>query len=172
DEVEALAVEQHVLLLDAEGVRLALAERVVEDAAAWREALAGDRRRVDLLHSRSIYPSSARFSGARAPRPDCRLTARSMGDVELHTRQRIRRSLSGTSIAARGGPGAGRRLAGGARRYRRRHRGGDHRDARRCAGYFSLGVGHEAADGPRRPDRGRGRRARARRAGRTAWLDS
>src|SRR5439155_20286500 len=47
DEVEGLAVEQHVLLLDAERVRIALAERVVEDAAAGREprALPRDRRR-------------------------------------------------------------------------------------------------------------------------------
>ena len=33
-EVERLGVEEHVLLLDAERVRVALAERVVEDAAA------------------------------------------------------------------------------------------------------------------------------------------
>ena len=38
DEVERLGVEQHVLLLDAERVRVALAERVVEDAAALGEA--------------------------------------------------------------------------------------------------------------------------------------
>src|SRR5947209_2393796 len=46
DEVEGLAVEEHVLLLDAEGVRVARAEGVVEDAAARREvrALARDRR--------------------------------------------------------------------------------------------------------------------------------
>src|SRR5262249_40100186 len=51
DEVEGLAVEEHVLLLHAQGVRVALAERVVEDAAAGREAraLSGDRRRIDLL---------------------------------------------------------------------------------------------------------------------------
>ena len=36
DEVERLAVEEHVLLLDAERVRVGLAERVVEDAAARR----------------------------------------------------------------------------------------------------------------------------------------
>ena len=34
DEVERLAVEEHVLLLDAERVRVGAAERVVEDAAA------------------------------------------------------------------------------------------------------------------------------------------
>ena len=43
DEVERLAVEEHVLLLDAERVRIGLAERVVEDAAALDGALAGDR---------------------------------------------------------------------------------------------------------------------------------
>src|SRR5438552_2306656 len=66
DEIEALAVEQHVLLLDAERVRLALAERVVEDAAPRREALAGDRRRVDLLH-RSKYPSFAAVFSLTGP---------------------------------------------------------------------------------------------------------
>ena len=49
-EVERLGVEQHVLLLDAERVRLALAELVVEHAAARGEALARDRCRIDLLH--------------------------------------------------------------------------------------------------------------------------
>ena len=38
DEVEGLRVEEHVLLLDAERVRLALAEGVVEHAAAGGEA--------------------------------------------------------------------------------------------------------------------------------------
>ena len=38
DEVEGLRVEQHVLLLDAERVRLAFAEGVVEHAAAGGEA--------------------------------------------------------------------------------------------------------------------------------------
>src|SRR5437762_3465560 len=53
DEVECLAVEQHVLLLDAERVRIAASEGVVEHAASLCEsaALAGDRRRMDLLHS-------------------------------------------------------------------------------------------------------------------------
>ena len=37
-EVEGLAVEEHVLLLDAERVRIALSECVVEDAAALGEA--------------------------------------------------------------------------------------------------------------------------------------
>ena len=37
DEVERLAVEEHVLLLDAERVRVALAEGVVEHAAAGRK---------------------------------------------------------------------------------------------------------------------------------------
>src|SRR6266403_5451031 len=52
-EVECLAVEQHVLLLDAERVRIAASEGVVEHAAALGESasLAGDGRRMDLLHS-------------------------------------------------------------------------------------------------------------------------
>ena len=58
DEVERLAVEQHVLLLDAERVRLAGAEVVVEHAAALREARAGDRRGEDLLHSGTNASSS------------------------------------------------------------------------------------------------------------------
>ena len=58
DEVECLAVEQHVLLLDAERVRLAGAEVVVEHAAALREARAGDRRGEDLLHSGTNASSS------------------------------------------------------------------------------------------------------------------
>ena len=53
-EIPGLGVEQHVLLLDAERVRIARAERVVEHArsraADARRALAGDRRREDLLH--------------------------------------------------------------------------------------------------------------------------
>ena len=51
DEVECLAVQQHVLLLDAERVGVAVAEVVVEHAAAGREALARDRGGVDLLHA-------------------------------------------------------------------------------------------------------------------------
>jgi hypothetical protein len=53
DEVECLAVEQHVLLLDAERVRIAASEGVVEhaDALGKSAALAGDRRGMDLLHS-------------------------------------------------------------------------------------------------------------------------
>ena len=60
DEVERLAVEEHVLLLDAERVRVALAEGVVEDAAARREAraLAGDRR---------VGSSESRHRGDRYP---------------------------------------------------------------------------------------------------------
>src|SRR4029077_2115995 len=57
DEVERLAVEEHVLLLDAEGVRVARAEGVVEDAAAGREvgALARDRRRDQrVVHAGTI----------------------------------------------------------------------------------------------------------------------
>ncbi len=58
DEVERLGVKEHVLLLDAERVRIALAEGVVEHAASGREALAGDRRGIDLLHAGSIASAS------------------------------------------------------------------------------------------------------------------
>jgi hypothetical protein len=55
DEVEALAVEQHVLLLDAERVRLAVPEPVLEDAAARGETLhTGDRLGPGLLHGASV----------------------------------------------------------------------------------------------------------------------
>ena len=60
-EIPRLGVEQHVLLLDAERVRIALAERVVEHARARTRgagALAGDRRREDLLHLLSIRHQS------------------------------------------------------------------------------------------------------------------
>src|ERR1019366_2193714 len=54
-EIPRLGIEQHVLLLDAERVRIALAERVVEHAgvsgAQSLGALPGDRRREDLLHT-------------------------------------------------------------------------------------------------------------------------
>src|SRR5207237_3645327 len=68
DEVEGLAVEQHVLLLDAEGVRVALAECVVEDAPAFGVAapFAGDRGREDLAHGSSASASiSTRHAGSR-----------------------------------------------------------------------------------------------------------
>src|SRR5205085_11704819 len=58
DEVEGLGVEEHVLLLHAQRVRVALAERVVEHAPAGGEALARDRRGVDLLHDGSIASAS------------------------------------------------------------------------------------------------------------------
>ena len=62
-EVPRLGVEQHVLLLDAERVRVALAERVIEHArVAGAEplgALPGDRRREDLLHGVSITASAS-----------------------------------------------------------------------------------------------------------------
>jgi hypothetical protein len=70
DEVEGLAVEEHVLLLDAERVGVGLAERVVEDAAAGDDALAGDRVGVDLLHGvgRTASASiSTRQRGSRRP---------------------------------------------------------------------------------------------------------
>src|SRR2546423_4764191 len=52
NEAERLAVEQHVLLLDAERVGVAAAEGVVEHADAFGEpaVLPGDRRRIDLTH--------------------------------------------------------------------------------------------------------------------------
>ncbi len=62
DEVERLAVEEHVLLLHPERVRVARAERVVEDAAAGREvrALARDRRRDEgVAHVKTISPGFA-----------------------------------------------------------------------------------------------------------------
>src|SRR5690348_17328503 len=68
DEVEGLAVEQHVLLLDAERVCVALAERVVEDASALGVAapLAGDRGREDLAHGSNASASiSTRQAGSR-----------------------------------------------------------------------------------------------------------
>jgi hypothetical protein len=50
-EVERLAVEEHVFLLDPERVRVAPAEGMVENAPAPREArtLPRDGRRIDLL---------------------------------------------------------------------------------------------------------------------------
>src|SRR5664279_1900447 len=61
DEVERLAVEEHVLLFDAERVGVALSECVIEDAAARREtaALARDRCRVDLLHEITASSSTS-----------------------------------------------------------------------------------------------------------------
>src|SRR5205823_6231430 len=59
DEVEHLGVEEHVLLLDPERVRVARAEGVIEHAAAGREAraLAGDRRRDQrVAHAGTISP--------------------------------------------------------------------------------------------------------------------
>ena len=50
DEVERLAVQEHVLLLDAERVRVRLPERVLEHTPALDCALARDRVGVDLLH--------------------------------------------------------------------------------------------------------------------------
>ena len=67
DEIEALAVEEHVLLLDAERVRVARAEGVVEDAAALgvAAALARDRRGEDLAHGSTASASiSTRHAGS------------------------------------------------------------------------------------------------------------
>ncbi len=70
DEVEGLRVEQHVLLLDAERVRIALAERMVEHAHARREAraLARDGRRIDLLAVENPYESLTARAAVRRPR--------------------------------------------------------------------------------------------------------
>jgi hypothetical protein len=60
-EIERLGVEQHVLLLDAERVGVALAEGVVEDADTRPEAraLAGDRGRKDLrAHGAEYLPGT------------------------------------------------------------------------------------------------------------------
>src|SRR3954471_16510157 len=74
DEVVRLGVEEHVLLLCPQRVRVALAERMVENAAALCEAasLARDRRRVDLLHGSTASTSistSHRSSKSRAMVP-------------------------------------------------------------------------------------------------------
>src|SRR6266702_1926710 len=65
DEVEGLAVKEHVLLLDPERVWVARAEGVVEHAAAGREAgaLPRDRRRDQrVCHVVTISP---RFAGRK-----------------------------------------------------------------------------------------------------------
>jgi hypothetical protein len=63
DEVEGLAVQEHVLLFDPERVRIGVAELVVEHAAALDRALACDRVRVDLLHrAASIWGRTASAS--------------------------------------------------------------------------------------------------------------
>ena len=68
DEVERLAVEEHVLLLDPERVRIGLSECVVEHAAALDGALAGDRVRIDLLHGSTASASiSTRQRGSSRP---------------------------------------------------------------------------------------------------------
>ena len=69
-EVEGLGVEQHVLLLDAERVRIAFSECMVEDAAAFGEASSRDARGVDLLHGlRSIERLWTRFKSSTPGRP-------------------------------------------------------------------------------------------------------
>src|SRR6478609_7804818 len=71
-EVERLGVQEHVFLLDAERVRVTLAEGVIQHAASRREprALPGDRRRVNLL---AIHDGSLTTPGAarqpRSPQP-------------------------------------------------------------------------------------------------------
>jgi hypothetical protein len=69
DEVEGLAVEQHVLLLDAERVRVGVAELVLEDAPTLNDALAGDRVRVDLLHVGRTASASISTSQRGSSRP-------------------------------------------------------------------------------------------------------
>ena len=60
DEVETLRVEEHVLLLDAERVRVAGAEPVVEDTRV-RVDETGDRVRDDLLHGSVASTSISTF---------------------------------------------------------------------------------------------------------------
>jgi hypothetical protein len=66
DEVERFRVEEHVLLLDSQRVRVALAECVVEDTPAGRKAraLAGNRRGIDL-------PAVCRHTGVLLVRQQC-----------------------------------------------------------------------------------------------------
>jgi hypothetical protein len=75
DEVEALGVEQHVLLLDAERVGLAVAEAVVDDARG-RDALeAGDRGRDDLLHGRTASASISTIHASSSRRATTHVAA-------------------------------------------------------------------------------------------------
>src|SRR6185295_19245032 len=69
-EIECLAVEEHVLLLDAERVRVAVAEPVVEDADPGPKAcaFARDRGRVNLLPVVLHYWSLTPREAARQPR--------------------------------------------------------------------------------------------------------
>src|SRR5437016_1429534 len=64
DEVEGLGVEEHVLLLDPQRVRVARADLVVDHAPAGGEAapLAGDRGGIDLLHAGAGSIASASIS--------------------------------------------------------------------------------------------------------------
>src|SRR5262249_35252130 len=57
DEIERLRVEEHVRLLDPEGVGVAFAEGRVEHAPAGGEALAGDARGRELCHSTNASAS-------------------------------------------------------------------------------------------------------------------
>ena len=67
DEVEALRVEEHVLLLDAQRVRVARPELVVEDAGGRRVGDTGDRPRDDLLHGSTASASISTFhAGSRS----------------------------------------------------------------------------------------------------------
>ena len=80
DEVERLRVEEHVLLLDAERVRVARAERVVEHAPARGEALTGDRRRVELHLGARTLPLFRWEEHRLFDRPDCRQQASKRGE--------------------------------------------------------------------------------------------
>ena len=80
-------VEEHVLLLDSERVRISLPEGVVEDAAARGETVAGDARRVDLLHHlRSIEWPWKRFNSPTRGRPTMSPSRRSRPGGELGRR--------------------------------------------------------------------------------------
>ena len=69
DEVERLRVEEHVLLLDAERVRLTVSERVLEHAARRAEAGGRDRWRPGLLHRPIIASASisTNHRGSKSP---------------------------------------------------------------------------------------------------------
>ena len=75
DEVEALRVEEHVLLLDAERVRVAGAEAVVDDARRRRALEPGDRRRDDLLHGSTASASISTFQAWSSRRATTQVAA-------------------------------------------------------------------------------------------------
>src|SRR5439155_21865170 len=113
DEVEALGVEEHVLLLDPEREGRRRAELVVENASALGKPLAGDGGRIDLLHEdRKLYSCSR-----RTPREDARLRLRLVGigsgshegSGKMRIRRRnwiIKRIALGFAVAALVAPAA------------------------------------------------------------------